>query len=664
MRRAVLVLAFCVVIAIASPAQTLTTLVDFEVQNGTNPDSNLIEGTDGNFYGTTFAGGDDGSGTVFNITPEGTLTILHSFDFTDGAYPTAGLVQATDGNFYGTAQYGGDNIAGTFFKITPGGAFTTLHSFDYMEGAFPYAGVAQATDGNFYGTTLLGGADNNGTVFNITPQGILTNLHSFSFNGTDGNHPYAALVQATDGDFYGTTFYGGVNNDGTIFKITPEGILTILHSFNGTDGANPYAGLVQAADGNFYGTTEDGGANNNGTVFKITPEGTLTTLHSFEGTDGSHPQAGLVQATDGNFYGTTENGGAHLDAGTIFRITPEGTLTTLYSFCSQMGCADGRAPNAVVQATDAKFYGTTFGGGLADWGTAFRLDAGLGALLSVGKIGTGTIISGDGHIYCGSTCSYTYLSGTQVGLTALPAPGYTFSSWTGCDDVQGDICVVKMSSARNVTATFDVAQITLTSLTFNPSYVKGGRLSAATLTLSAPAPSGGLGVALSSDHPSVAHPPSFVIVPGGKTSIVFGVNTFPVKVNTTVMITATAGASQVSGTLTVGTVAAEHGVILTWTPSTGDGVTTQQIFRGLASGLEDYEHPLVEIQDNITSSYLDATAQPGTTYYYTMKACNAAGCSIASNEASNMGTSGNFKANRCACDLSRSSKNTRPQAGD
>jgi uncharacterized repeat protein (TIGR02543 family) len=174
--------------------------------------------------------------------------------------------------------------------------------------------------------------------------------------------------------------------------------------------------------------------------------------------------------------------------------------------------------------------------------------------LSVSKVGSGTVSSTDGHIYCGNECSYSYTYGTQATLSAVPAPGYTFSGWTECNNVNGSYCSVTMTSAKNVTATFNsVIDIGLASLSFKPTYVQGGQLSAGTLTLSGPAPPGGLGVALSSDHPGVAHVPSFVIVPGGKTSVQFAVYTLPVKSNTTVTIMATAGASQVSGTLTVGT---------------------------------------------------------------------------------------------------------------
>ena len=187
-----------------------------------------------------------------------------------------------------------------------------------------------------------------------------------------------------------------------------------------------------------------------------------------------------------------------------------------------------------------------------------------------------------------------------------------------------------------------VDNISLTSLTLEPVYVKGGRLSAATLTLDTPAPPGGMSVDLSSDHQDVGHPPLFVFVPGGETAASFVVRTVPVKDETTITITATAGWSQVSGILTVGTTMTHDGVFLSWTPSTGYGVTEQQIFRGTESGFEDYDNPLADIQDNITNSYLDTTAQSGMTYYYTMKACNAIACSIPSNEASNMDTGGSL----------------------
>src|ERR1035441_3242657 len=254
----------------------------------------------------------------------------------------------------------------------PAQTFTTLHSFDGTDGAAPYAGLVQATDGNLYGTTTYYGANDVGTVFKITTSGTLTTLHSF--DNTDGASPYAGLVQANDGNLYGTAKAGGANGYGTVFKITTSGTLTTLHSFDNTDGAYPYAGLVQATDGNLYGTTYEGGANGYGTVFKITTSGTLTTLHSFDYTDGASPYAGLIQATDGKLYGTTYEGGANVLNGTVFKITTSGTLTTLHNFCSLSGCTDGASPYAgLVQATDGNLYGTTYLGGANGYGTLFKI---------------------------------------------------------------------------------------------------------------------------------------------------------------------------------------------------------------------------------------------------------------------------------------------------
>ncbi len=251
-------------------------------------------------------------------------------------------------------------------------------------------------------------------------------LHSFS--GADGVAPKAGLVQARDRNFYGTTNYGGAGSDGTAFKITPSGTLTTLYKFckqpNCADGATPAAALVQATDGNFYGTTAHGGlgniqcSNGCGTVFKITPSGTLTTLYKFCSqtycADGYYPGTEMVQATDGNFYGTTWGSDLRTsNAGTVFGITPSGTLTTVYNFCSQPNCADGQAPFAgLVQATDGNFYGTTYAGGAHGSGTVFKLSAPYS--LSVSKNGNGTVTSSDGNINCGPTCPICTPAGLRL----------------------------------------------------------------------------------------------------------------------------------------------------------------------------------------------------------------------------------------------------------
>jgi len=403
---------FC---AILSPAQTFKTLLNFNVTNGANPyRMSFVQGTDGNLYGTTVYGGAfscspyPGCGTVFRISG-GALKTLYSFcakaNCTDGENPWGGVVQASNGNFYGTTFNGGNTGYGTVFKITPAGALTTLYSFcsqtNCSDGAYPTAGLVQASNGNFYGTTcgtICGNLGNeHGTVFKITPGGMLTTLYSFcaQTSCTDGAYPKGGLVQASNGNLYGTTFGGGASGQGTFFKITPSGTLTTLHSFNpSTDGTFPYDGVIQASDGNFYGTASSGGANGVGTVFKVTAGGTLTTLHSFATTDGSLPFAELVQGTDGNFYGTTPRGAAN-GIGTVFKITPGGTLTTLHTFAGP----DGSDPfGGLTQTTNGIFYGITYDGGTFGDGTVFSLSVGLGSFVETrptsGKVGAAVIILG------------------------------------------------------------------------------------------------------------------------------------------------------------------------------------------------------------------------------------------------------------------------------
>lgn len=391
----------------ALAAQTtvvFTSLYSFTgINDGFTPNG-LVQGSDGNFYGTTSNGGTNSSGTVFKVSPSGALIPLYSFTGTaDGANPYAALVQGNDGNFYGTTQSGGKPTAGgpagTVFRISPSGALTNLYSFSNSflsgdnQGASPEAALVQGSDGNFYGTTFQGGTyffsnsgtNGYGTVFQITTNGILTRLYTFS--GNDGENPLAALVQGSSGNFYGTTQSGGTGNAGTVFQITTNGILTSLYSFSGgNDGAGPMAALVQGNNGNFYGTTTSGGISNAGTVFLISTNGGLTNLYSFAGgNDGANPYAGLLLGSDGSFYGTTQSGGTNGE-GTLFKISANGAFTSLYSFS---GGSDGSNPQApLIQGRDGNLYGTTANGGLNAAGTVFRLTVPAGppqlAIMSVG----------------------------------------------------------------------------------------------------------------------------------------------------------------------------------------------------------------------------------------------------------------------------------------
>lgn len=441
--RTCIVFMSCAATTILSPAQTFTTLVNFAGTNGAVPVAPLVQGFDGNFYGTTNGGGAHSYGTVFKLTPTGTLRTLYNFALTDGSYPAVKLVQAANGSFYGTTNAGGPVACpnstegcGTVFKITPSGTLTTLHNFEGTDGYYPEAALIQGTDGNFYGATGQGGTSNLGTIFKMTAAGTLTTLHNF--DGTDGSYPYGGLVQATDGNFYGVTYAGGANNDGTVFKITPSGTLTTLHNFDGTDGANSYGPLIQATNGKLYGATAFGGLSDCtlqgnvvgcGTIFRITLAGTFATLYEFVYTDGAFPSVGLVQATDGNFYSTTYQGGANKD-GILFSLTPAGILTTLHAFDS----TDGLDPNALIQDTNGKFYGTSLFGGTSSDGTVYSLATGLHPFVATqptsGKVGAKVVILGTGLkgatavSFNGTAATFTVVSNSEITAT-VPAGATT-----------------------------------------------------------------------------------------------------------------------------------------------------------------------------------------------------------------------------------------------
>jgi uncharacterized repeat protein (TIGR03803 family) len=436
-KRACALLLFCSAVAIVSPAQTFTSLASFDSTNGAGPSGgSLLQAINGDLYGTTMMGGEYNYGTIFRITPAGVLTSLLSFNVSNGSYPGGGLVQATNGALYGTTQQGNNNY-GTIFKLTSAG-LTTLYSFlTIAEGTSPDESLVQAANGNLYGTTNYGGTNNCGTVFEITPAGELTILHNF--DSTDGPYPSAVLVQAGNGDLYGTTIYGGTSDAcnmgcGTVFKITTAGAYTLLHSFSSTDGSGPQAGLIQATNGDLYGTTTYGGTSDLcytgcGTIFKITPAGVLTSLVSFEATNGANPYAPLVQATDGNLYGTTFSGQGNY--GTIFKITPSGTLTTVHTF----ELTDGADPfSGLTQDTNGSLYGATYGGGANNDGTVYKLSIGVDpfvkTLPTVGLVGSavrilGTDLTGaTGVTFNGTATAFTVVSASEI-TTTVPTGATT-----------------------------------------------------------------------------------------------------------------------------------------------------------------------------------------------------------------------------------------------
>jgi uncharacterized repeat protein (TIGR03803 family) len=406
-------------------AQSETNLHSFvgSPTDGAFPFAGLVQGSDGNFYGTTGHGGTNTDGMVFRISPGGGETILYSFGIfpTDGVNPSAGLVQGSDGYFYGTTEGGGTYANGTVFRISPSGSYTSLYSFGSQpnDGQNPNP-LVQGSDGNFYGTTLGGGTAGDGILFRISPGGSETILYSFVGSPADGAVPFAGLVQAIDGNFYGTTYLGGTNDvvfggDGTVFRISPSGNYTNLYSFGSspTDGENPFAALVQGSDGNLYGTTDAGGGGGmNGTVFRISTSGSYTSLYSFgsQPNDGQNPNA-LVQGSDGNLYGTASLGGTSTNCGNgcgiVFRISPSGMLTNLHSLSGYPN--DGANPKGgLVQGSDGNFYGTTEAGGATTnsnpyssgqygYGTVFKLSVPLNPpanqIAQINSMGTNIVVT-------------------------------------------------------------------------------------------------------------------------------------------------------------------------------------------------------------------------------------------------------------------------------
>jgi uncharacterized repeat protein (TIGR03803 family) len=314
-----------------TPSGTFTVLHTFAggTSDGWNPEGSLVEGSDGNFYGVTTEAG-SANGTVYRMTPSGQVTVLHTFagGSSDGSDPLAGLIEGSDGSFYGTTEYGGASGSGTVYKITPSGSFTLLYSFTSMsDGAYPSGGLVEGSDGNFYGMTGFGGANGWGTVYQVTPSGAFTLLHTFAKAADDGIYGLGSLIQGSDGKFYGLTRSGGASDAGSVFTITPSGSFNLVYSFTGgnSDGGAPEASLIEGSDGNFYGMAEGGTIPVYGTVFQMTPSGSLTLLHSFTGADGKFPYSNLVEGSDGSLYGFTSRGGAS-DDGTLFKLVSLPTL--------------------------------------------------------------------------------------------------------------------------------------------------------------------------------------------------------------------------------------------------------------------------------------------------------------------------------------------------
>ena len=424
------------VFEVAAGTNALITLATFNGDNGSNPRSGLIADAAGNLYGTTYAGGTAGDGTVFEVAA-GTyaLTTLATFNWNNGALPDAGLIADAAGNLYGTTERGGTAGDGTVFEMAAGThALATLATFSRTNGSYPEAGLIADAAGNLYGTTSHGGTGDDGTVFEVAAgTHALTTLTTF--NGNNGSNPEAGLIADAAGNLYGTTAWGG---DGTVFEVAAgTHALTTLAAFNDENNFCPAAGLVADAAGNLYGTTNGYPGDGDGTVFEVAA-GThaVTTLTTFNGNNGSNPEAGLFADAVGNLYGTTASGGT-AGAGTVFEVAA-GThaLTTLAAFND----TNGRNPEAGLIADAAgNLYGTTELGGTADDGTVFEMAAGTHALTTLatfnGNNGSepraGLIADAAGNLYGTTSEGGTAGDGTVFEMAAGTHALATLATFNG-----------------------------------------------------------------------------------------------------------------------------------------------------------------------------------------------------------------------------------------
>ncbi len=439
-------------LATTSVAQTFTDFFDF---NGTNGGGThyavLAQGRDGQLYGTTAGGGANNLGVVFRINTAGVESVLYNFDGTHGWAPTGGLTLASDGNFYGTTQVGGSNGLGVLFRITPSGTLTVLYNFgNGGNDEYPDTPPIQASDGNFYGTTQ---GDQYGEVYKYAKDGTFTVLHAFV--GTDGQSVIAPLIQAADGNLYGTTDEGGTYGWGTVFKMNTLGTITAQYSFDSpTTGGYLAWPVIQASDGNFYSTTSLYASNGyTGSVFRLSPEFAYTLLYTApdNSTQVSELYSGVVQATDRNLYGVGQAGGANQYGG-IYQLGLDGTSSVVYSFSIYTLLGAG-----MMQHTNGKLYGSVNYAANSGGGYLYSLDMGLRPFITfvqpTGKVGQAAQILGQ-HLTGATSVTFHGVAATSFSvvrdayLTAVVPAGAT----------TGRVVVTTPSGVRSSNVNFRIIQ--------------------------------------------------------------------------------------------------------------------------------------------------------------------------------------------------------------
>jgi uncharacterized repeat protein (TIGR03803 family) len=364
--------------AITASAQTYTQLYSFAGgTGGAGPDGTLLLTAEG-IIGTTYSGGASGLGLVFQFSPQSVFTVLHSFSGGPaGSNPSAGVIADSLGDLYGTTSGGGTGKIGTAFELSRTGTSYAATPFQPALGRSPSSGLVANAAGDFFGTAYKGGTANKGTVFEVQPDGIISVLHSFT-GGADGEYPSGgSLAMDAAGNLYGTTQSGGPGTYGVIYRVTPAGVETIIHSFslNSQECLQPNNGLAIDTAGNIYGSAFDtGGEYGHGCVYKLSPAGEYSVLHYFMGNnggtdDGAYPEAGVVLDKAGNIYGTTALGG-YDNVGVVYLVTPKGHYELLHSFT---GGTDGEGESTQLAIGADGVYGAAGSGGTYENGSLFKI---------------------------------------------------------------------------------------------------------------------------------------------------------------------------------------------------------------------------------------------------------------------------------------------------
>ena len=465
---------FIAVLAAAAPpaqAQSVNTLFNFQSNSNNSepsePQGNMAQGRDGNFYGISSSGDGCCQGVFYKIDSTGVMTALASMPDFQGTNCN-GVVLATDGNFYGTC-YSDPTNNGTLIRLTPVGAITVLHTFlgTTTDGCHPLAAPIQGTDGSLYGTTGFCGANGYGTVYKFSPSGTYTQLYSFQGPPNDTAEPLG-LVEGTDGNLWGMGS-GWIISNGAVFKVSAAGKETLVYAFKGgpADGQNPLTSLIQGADGNYYGTTEFGGTSNLGTVFKLTPAGVETVLYNFPNqSDGAYPRLPLTQGLDGLLYGiTTDCAGGGCAQAALFDISTAGAYKNLYLY--PVGVPNSIQPFApLLLSTNGTLYSTTFQGGVASSGTFYDVTTNFKPFISLvnvrsGKEGAQVGILGQGF----STASVVKFGGTIATTTKLTGKTFILATVPSAA-LTGKITVTTGSATLSTVSAF---KVTPTVGSFTPS---------------------------------------------------------------------------------------------------------------------------------------------------------------------------------------------------